>query len=368
MKPPSRPCLPFGDYRLREDFSSNGPWYFSHAGVTYGPFSLDEIKDRSNRKMLSHSDWAWQDAADAKRRVADLLASAVAAPAPDWLADVVEAEKETESSSTAAPDAPDWLEDLRLWIALEQFEPGWEAFRRTADRPPSTPAQGAGIPDWLAGWNVPGGPKESTAVAPANLASPASAPVVPAIGPAILPPAKPRIDAPPLPNLPKPVASPVATPATEVPQVLKVPQPPPKKPKPVVQERAKTPAEQMLEVSGFDSETGQILHADKFRRWKQQQATASAASAASQPVVSNASLLEVFRKGRTAIETWVDDEASRLCVLHAEPDEIMRHRNVQAILDDYANYGSELREKLLLHLKFMVNDRREYYQALEVRG
>ena len=213
-------------------------------------------------------------------------------PAPDWLADVVEAEKRR---------SPVQLPRRTLPIGWKICDCGllWSSWNPAGSVP-----QDGGPPAFDAGTRrrhsgLAGGLECSRRAEGIDRGCAGkscisrSGPVVPAIGPAILPPAKPRIDAPPLPNLPKPVASPVATPATEVPQVLKVPQPPPKKPEPVVQERAKTPAEQMLEVSGFDSETGQILHADKFRRWKQQQATASAASAASQPVVSNASLLEV---------------------------------------------------------------------------
>ena len=147
-------------------------------------------------------------------------------------------------------------------------------------------------------------------------------------------------------------------------KLLQAVAPPAAETRPALQGRAKTPAEQMLEVSGFDSETSQIVDEAKFRQWKQKQAQSSAAN---QPVVSNASLFEVFRRGRTAIEAWVDDEANRLCVLHGEPDEIQRNREVQAILAAYANSGLDIQEKLLLHLKFMVNNRRKYYRALAER-
>jgi hypothetical protein len=333
----------------------SGPWYYSHAEVTHGPFSLDEIKERLTRKMLLESDWVWQEGADVRRRAADFLASAGTPPVPDWLADVAEFEKRgAPSGSTAAPDAPEWLEDLRLWIALEQFESGWEAFHKTADRPVSGPGEGAGIPDWLASWGIPAAPQESAPARPASVAAPASAP-----------PAKPQVDVPPLLKVARPAAAPVVA---KAPPVLKVPTPaaaPAPETKPAVQERTRTPGKQMLEVSGFDSETGQIVDEAKFRLWKQKQAQPSAAS---QPAVSNASLFEVFRRGRTAIEAWVDDEANRLCVLHGEPDEIQRNREVQAILAAYANYGQAIQEKLLAHLKFMVNNRRKYYRALAERG
>jgi hypothetical protein len=332
----------------------NGRWYYSHADATYGPFSVEEIKECITQKMLVESDWVWQDGVDVRLRAAsvfDFSPPAGVSPVPDWLADVVEVKKKgLLSTPSAIKETPEWLEDLRLWIALEQYEPGWEAFNKTAESTASTPSQAGGIPDGLASWSVPAAPKESSTASPRSPVIPVSVPASPTVGPVFAPPAaKPPIPAPPVLKVPKPAAP--TPPATET--------------KPAAFEPAKTLAEQMLEASGFDSETGQILDAQKFRQWKQQQARSSSAN---QPGVSNASLFEVFRKGRTAIEAWVDDESNILCMLHAEPDELKRNREVQAILDAYANYGQDFQEKLLRHLEFMVNNRRKYYQAAEGRS
>lgn len=123
-------------------------------------------------------------------------------------------------------------------------------------------------------------------------------------------------------------------------------------------------ADKIFQMSGFDMETGQILDADKFRKWKQQQAQIASAN---QPAVSNASLIEIFRKARTAIETWIDDDANRLCIMQAEIAEIGRKPEIQNILNEYDGYGKEMRDKLLRHLGFMVQNRRKYYQAVEGR-
>ena len=145
--------------------------------------------------MLLATDWVWQDGADARLRAADVLPPGPAAPVPDWLADVAEVEKKELQSGPAAPsEGPEWLEDLRLWIALEQYQPGWEAFNKTADSTVST--QAGNIPEWLASWSVPAAPKESR---------PAQLPVVPALASPI---AKAPIPVPALPKAPLPAAAP----------------------------------------------------------------------------------------------------------------------------------------------------------------
>jgi hypothetical protein len=128
---------------------------------------------------------------------------------------------------------------------------------------------------------------------------------------------------------------------------------------PVAQPGQQTAAEKMREESGFDADSGRILDPFKFRKWQQQ----SRASAS----VSNASFLEVFRRGRLAIEAWVDDDQNRERVLHADLDELRREPAVQAIIQDAGKYGKELQDKLLHHLAFMVENRRKYYQAVAAR-
>ncbi len=119
----------------------------------------------------------------------------------------------------------------------------------------------------------------------------------------------------------------------------------------------------LLQASGFDPETGQILDPGKFQKWKQQQVQ----SASIGKPVSNASLFDTFRKARSAIESWVDDDANRGCMLHTDVEEIKRTPEIQAILHEYAGYGEEMCAKLLRHLEFMVENRRNYHKAVDRR-
>ena len=101
-----------------------GQWYYLHDGVTHGPFSEEEIKDRAARKMLSASDLLWQGASGQKdavpaARVLDFSQfRQEGSPMPDWLADVGKGEtKGPVITPVPSKDVPDWLEG---WMAPEK--------------------------------------------------------------------------------------------------------------------------------------------------------------------------------------------------------------------------------------------------------
>jgi hypothetical protein len=79
--------------------------------------------------------------------------------------------------------------------------------------------------------------------------------------------------------------------------------------------------------------------------------------------VSNQSLFEVFRKARTAIENWVDDDSRRSLVLTGDLNWIQKEPSLAAIFRQFQGYGSSMQEKLTQHLEFMVQNRRKYYAA-----
>ena len=296
-------------------------WYYSRDGAVHGPFSEAQMKEAAALKILREHDVVWQkgreaEGSDIAKEVFDFGSSA--ASLPDWLADVASAPAEVWQPRIAEPmpthEDPDWLEDLRLWVGLEIFAGVKKPAEPSVEIAPSAPGKVVGLPDWLENWTSP--EKASASPPPA---APKSAPI-------------------------PPVA---------------------KSSPPVVAERAQTPAEKMREESGFDADTGQILDPVKFRQWQKQQAHATASA---QPAVSNGSMFEVFRRGRLAIETWVDEEKNRLCILHAELDEIRKDAKIQAIIQDAAKYGKEFQDKLGHHLVFMVENRRKYYKAVAERA
>lgn len=73
--------------------------------------------------------------------------------------------------------------------------------------------------------------------------------------------------------------------------------------------------------------------------------------------------MEVFRKARTAIEYWVDDEKHRPLVLSGDIAAMQREPEVQAILLESSKYGSPMLEKLQAHLAFLLENRRKYHAA-----
>jgi hypothetical protein len=144
--------------------------------------------------------------------------------------------------------------------------------------------------------------------------------------------------------------------APSVPQIETVPSPAAaaaRKPQDIL-------AEQALAETGFDLKTGQILDPVKFDQWKQTRAGAQAGPGSP----TNAALMEVFRTARREIDRWVDHEQHRAFIVNRTPAEIVRIAEVGGLLKKYAEHGPVLKDKLLQHLAFMVENRKKYYQVV----
>jgi hypothetical protein len=324
------------------------------------------------------------------------------APLPDWLRDepsteTVAKKEQTLSREATDPsavasrrgeavpplpsasggDAPDWLEDLRLWVGLELYapppspppspEPKDTATAAEASPALAPPEPASQLPDWLEGWSIPEAPKptdtdvyEDVELVPLEAGVDETGVkekgVEETAAELFLSPPEEPAEAPKPPPLP--TAVPLAKPVT-VPRARPVP-----KARPGAADADRV-AEQTVQETGFDPRSGKIVDQDKFRKWKQKKPSAASSGAGD---VSNASLFEVFRKARTEIEQWVDDDKNRLRILYAEIVEIKRNPEVQAIVDKFANYGPTLKEKLIQHLQFMVENRRKHYQARKKGG
>jgi hypothetical protein len=183
----------------------NGPWYYSHDGVTHGPFSTAEIKDRAIRQLLLDTDLLWQggpvptDPLPAQAALDFSKLQPAPSTVPEWLADMAKvAADDTAQAPVVSKEAPSWLEDMRLWVGLEVVSDG---------KPPTiTPADKIvtqGTPDWLTGW---------------------------------------------IPEEPAKVPKPEQTKQTvKIQDVL---------------------ADTTIQETGFDLKTGQILDPEKFRKWQ----------------------------------------------------------------------------------------------------
>jgi hypothetical protein len=357
-----------------------GQWYYSHDGITHGPFSEDELQDRVERGMLIQSDRLWPVGREPRHAApAPVVLDFSKAPAsalPDWLADVVAAQTKGPIPGPEPTDEiPEWLDDLRLWVALDLCMPASEE---------SNSDSTLAIPDWLESWLTPP-PQIQPPAAPPSPITPRPAVVSPPLAEKPLPLSEPRTPVsrsvpseavkprpaipsqPPAPSVasisPPPAHSHPVSAQVQVPTLIPAP---PAAPTPLQAKTTPAPSklvnplvEKTLHVSGFDLETGQILDPEKFRKWKQEQVQISSTAL---PAVSNAGLFEVFRKARSAVEAWVDNETNRPAVMNSEIDEIKSRPEIQLVLKEYAGYG--MREKLLRHLEFMVENRRKYYKAI----
>jgi hypothetical protein len=138
-------------------------------------------------------------------------------------------------------------------------------------------------------------------------------------------------------------------------------QAPPPETKPAAADAVDLLAKKALEETGWDLLTGQVLDPEQFQKWKQQRAQPTAGGRAA---LANASILEVFRKARLAVEQWVDDDQNRRWIMDTAAGDIKANPEVLVLIKAHADAGTEMHDKLLHHLEFMVDNRRQYYLAV----
>jgi serine/threonine protein kinase len=115
----------------------------------------------------------------------------------------------------------------------------------------------------------------------------------------------------------------------------------------------------IVEESGHDPDTGEIFDPVKFRNWQRAQAAKQRPSPATAPSVS-----EIFQKGRTQLDAWLDLERNRRPILAGDMDYIRQDRDIQRFMQYHARFGPEMLHKLWQYLQFMIENRRKYFCAL----
>jgi hypothetical protein len=271
----------------------NGQWYYSHDGATHGPFSTAEIKDHALRQLLLESDLLWQGG-----------------PVPT---DPLPAQAALDFSKLQPPPstAPDWLADLAAVAA---------------DKSATSPVLSEEAPSWLEDMRLWIGLE----VMAENKAPPVAA------ANTLITQGTPDWLAGWILDEPAKVSEPEKTKQTvKIQDVL---------------------ADTTIQETGFDLKTGQIVDAEKFRKWQK-------SANAQQPTATNESLFEVFRKARIAIENWIDDDSRRPLILSGDLQAIKKDPTLQALFQKNQGYGAAMEQKLWRHLEFMVENRRKYYAA-----
>jgi hypothetical protein len=276
-------------------------WYFIQHGQVSGPHDVDWIKRLVAQGKIPKTIPIWPvGGTDSQAMPADEVMIFTELPDVQPAGDAAETR---ESASLESHELPPWLDDLRVWMGLEAYAAGKD--RATKDDPSESSHTGA-IPDWLEGWLAPG--------------------------------AKVPVEEKPMPAQ-----------IEEIPLAYPVKHPGP--PRAVDHHTDKG-----IQETGFDPRTGRILDPHRFRRWKQEK---SQLHPDSQELIDRDSMMEAFRSARTAIETWVNDDANRLRVLHADRTEIHENAQLKAIFEQFAQYGPTFRQRLEHHLELMVDQRRK---------
>jgi hypothetical protein len=309
-------------------------WFYRKEGRPQGPLTAAQIGELLAGGRLQDDDWVWPEGKEPRdgrhaRDVTDAARVSVGtSPLPDWLQDVARQQPHGPvPGPSASPELPDWLEDLRLWYGLGEV---------TVPLHAPLPVQSQ--------QRVPGGPspRDSRGSAPTRL------------GKTVV--MTPDTEGP---GQPAPSAPPATAAAAPTPPPLPAGPPPPRAERESVPATGETVLERAVREIGFDPRTGQVLDPVQFAAWERQQASLPVAAGAP----TNATLMEVFRQARIAVENWVDDEGRRPLILRGDVQEITRDGELAALLQQFAGYGPVMREKLLRHLAFLVENRRKYYSA-----
>ncbi|HYV36420.1 MAG TPA: GYF domain-containing protein [Gemmataceae bacterium] len=329
-------------------------WFYSQGGQTRGPLSKDDLLALAVSGALKPGDLVWQE--EKGRNVGSAAAAVIdfamvarsRQQQPEWIQDVAQVEEARGpliQPLVPTQEVPTWLNDMRLWYGLEitPTPPSVPLPPPVAPTPPPSPA-----PPALAVALPPSAP----AAEPLPVALPV-AKFAPPRKTTHVPTAKQPTKVKPLPPAVSPSAIPVV--ATQ--------------PPPIAANTAATMeaspsavdilAKKALAETGFDLRTGLIVDAARFREWKKQQAETTTPNNFS----TNASLMEVFRQARIAVERWVDDEANRRLIMKSKFADIVNSPQLEAVLEPFVEYGPVMKEKLLKHLDFMVENRRSYYSA-----
>jgi hypothetical protein len=112
---------------------------------------------------------------------------------------------------------------------------------------------------------------------------------------------------------------------------------------------------------GLDPETGRILDPVADARWQRAQAKRRREELRTRPTIS---IAEVFLDAQRAIQDWVDAEANKPLVLGGDEEAIRNITSVQDLMRRYEPYGPVMQDKLWKRLFFLVDNRRQYYQAM----
>jgi hypothetical protein len=344
-------------------------WFFRSLGHTWGPFSTPEVKNLAAAGLLQPKDPVWPEHSTRHHAVkaSEFLDFAalvrVAVPAPDWLDDVQQSPG-PQTGALKHPTIPDWLEDFAEF-APPASKPA-PAVNQPAPLPIAEPVEPPTQP------LTP--PKAQMPTVPPS-PHPATVPLVApkqAVPIQQQTPTAPSALVPPAPAPHPPTALPAAPPAVTTqnkaptgPQAHTSPVPAPHPPAAMVAEPAAAPTktrQTVLQLMGFDPQTGQITDPDLFRKWTREQAQLAQAAAP-----QGKSLQEVFYEARRAVEQWVDEDANRELIETADLNTIRQHAGFKQCLNSYRGYGAEMTKKLEQHLESVVDNRKKFYRDFPQR-
>jgi hypothetical protein len=367
-------------------------WYYSRGGKVTGPIRTDELKLQAALGVLRHSDLIWPSnsahnvAVEAGAALDFLALKAMISALPDWISDVAKAEALASAPPQLAtkppdPGAPAWLADIH----------------RLLNSPPSKPSP---LPSWMLDFElaelasrVNQFPRWLTGLLPNEWIA------VPIADPTGLQPMPQKVAAPQasgkrdsraklhgLAEIPPPPALPTASPQhvaeakampappqempafpAKLPETKIIPAPAPSQDQPtspVKPPEAKAPASRqfVIEATGHDPETGQILDEAKYHRWQADQNRQEEARRAAQPT---GPVIDPFQRARRELADWVDLDENQPLIKANDVETLRQAPFLQEFMRRQQAFGPEMVKKLCHYLDFMVENRRKFYEKAD---
>jgi hypothetical protein len=130
------------------------------------------------------------------------------------------------------------------------------------------------------------------------------------------------------------------------------PPPPPAAPPPPV---AKPTPEEM----GYDPDTGQVLDAEKYKRWTKAQKDVKTETSSS----VGETIYETFLRANNVLQEWIDDETNKTLLISGGNEAVKNDPVLRGLVLSFELHGKDLMNRLWQRLDFLIDNRRKFYAS-----
>jgi hypothetical protein len=114
---------------------------------------------------------------------------------------------------------------------------------------------------------------------------------------------------------------------------------------------------------GYDPDTGQVLDAEKYKRWTKAQKEVKTETAA-----VGETIYETFLRANNTLQEWIDDERNKALVIQPSIDAVKNDPNFRALVLSFETHGKDLMNRLSKRVDFLIENRRKFYADFGAAG